>query len=128
MPSLQEKFQISPPLPKRDEADDKWVTAESQRHPREEGWTSHKSSDVDMRRFNEMPEDMEICQISGNKMPLRLSGESDVSGDVNSAALRDGFKKIEMDSIDDQYTGEHMDLFYGDAGGFVERNNYLDRE
>jgi hypothetical protein len=32
-----------------------------------------------------------------------------------------------MGMTDDLYTGEHCDHFYGDADGFVERNNYLDR-
>ena len=61
-------------------------------------------------------------------MPLVISGQSDVSQDTNPESLERGFKKREMKGTDDQYTGEHMDHFYGDAGGFVERNNYLDRE
>jgi hypothetical protein len=57
-----------------------------------------------------------------------LAGSTDVSNMSKIEALRKGFTKAEMKGTDDQYTGEHCDLFYGDAGGFVERNNYLDRE
>lgn len=72
-------------------------------------------------------------------MKLRTASQSDVTPIVNDERnlLTNGFALHDMDSVDDQYTGENQDHFYGivygpdDAGndyeGFVERNNYLDR-
>jgi len=78
-----------------------------------------------------MPPGMDIgnqCWSEQNTMPLSVAGESDVSKDANPGAFDKGFTKRDMKGTDDQYTGEHVDQFYGDAGGFVERNNYMDRE
>ena len=73
------------------------------------------------------------------QMPFsRRAGASDVSDYLASReSLRDVFTRCPFAATDDQYTGQHMDLFYDtpegkdDAGdtydGFVERNNYLDR-
>jgi hypothetical protein len=47
--------------------------------------------------------------------------------EVNAYSLRKGFDKKELLQTDDAYTREHNDAFYDDVGGFVERNNYLDR-
>ena len=70
-------------------------------------------------------------------MKLTTMGETDVTDVSTGDMLRAGFCVHNMDAADDQYTGEHMDHFYGDAEGeddegnhytgFVERNNYLDR-
>ena len=119
--NLQEKLQIT--VPAKDEAGEGWVSADSARD---------SQSDVPsfLARFNKMPPGMEIdnqCSAEINNMPLVMSGQNDVSKDVNDTAFKEGFKVREMNGTDDQYTGEHVDLFYGDAGGFVERNNYLDR-
>lgn len=61
------------------------------------------------------------------QMPLNLAGMGDVSKDTNPEALCEGFTRRDMGNCDDQYTGEHIDQFYGDSGGFCERNNVLDR-
>ena len=127
--SLQEKLQIT--VPAKEEAGESWVDFESQRQSQANvgDWCAEYSADTDMRRFNEMPPGMNIDQRRAeiNNMPLSLAGQTDVSADTNPAALANGFTKRQMKGTDDQYTGEHMDLFYGDAGGFTERNNYLDR-
>jgi hypothetical protein len=47
--------------------------------------------------------------------------------EINAYSLRKGFDKKELLQTDDAYTREHNDAFYDDVGGFVERNNYLDR-
>jgi hypothetical protein len=71
--------------------------------------------------------------------PLVTASDSDVTNSVMQPKhLRDGFTLHDMGNTDDQYTGEGVDQFYGDAtgeddagnrySGFVERNNYLDRE
>ncbi len=111
MGPLQEKFQITVPGKSEDG----------------EGWAnpSWVSKPMPMDKFNVIPD----LNAEGTKsMPFVLSGESDVSCcQVEPENLGKGYQKVEMKGCDDQYTGEHVDHFYGDAGGFVERNNYLDR-
>lgn len=112
MHPLQEKFQIT--VPSKDEAEEPWVLP------------THISKPMPMGKFNVIP-DLNSEGTCG--MPLVLSGSTDISGgQVKPESLMKGFEKVEMKGCDDQYTGEHVDHFYGDAGGFVERNNYLDRE
>jgi hypothetical protein len=88
-------------------------------------------------KFNMLPPGMDIDNQRRkriDRMPLVMMGESDVSKDTNPESFQNGFTRRNMEGTDDQYTGEHMDLFYGEAKdelghvGFVERNNYLDRE
>ena len=130
MNSLQEKFQIT--VPDRSENGEAWTTFESARQSQEcvGDYAPKHSGDVDGRKFNEMPPGMDIDQLTSeiNNMPLSMAGESDVSRVGSAANFEQGFSKRAMKGTDDQYTGEHVDHFYGDAGGFVERNNYLDRE
>jgi hypothetical protein len=127
---LQEKFQIT--VPGKEEQGEPWASFESAREPQGiPDWRSRKTTDIDGRKFNSMPPGMDISnQLYAEicPMPLSMAGESDVSADTNPTSFAEGFKKREMHGTDDQYTGEHVDQFYGDAGGFVERNNYLDRE
>lgn len=131
MHPLQEKFQIT--VPAKEEDGEPWASFESQRTDQScvSSFRAKNAGDMDTTRFNLMPPGMdignqEVAEI--NPMPLSVAGESDVSADTNPASFAQGFKKREMKGTDDQYTGEHVDQFYGDAGGFVERNNYLDRE
>jgi hypothetical protein len=49
------------------------------------------------------------------------------NGEVNRTSLVKGYDKKKLLQTDDVYTREHNDAFYDDVGGFVERNNYLDR-
>jgi hypothetical protein len=71
-------------------------------------------------------------------LDLTLMSESDITNSVVATrSLINGFTLHDMGNTDDQYSGEGMDHFYGDAQGeddgknkytgFVERNNYLDR-
>ena len=111
MHTLQEKFQIiGPEVPEK-----------------VEGWAEvpYRSQPMPKGKFNVIPD----LNSEGTKnMPLSLAGDTDVScGQTTPETLVKGFEKIGMKGCDDQYTGEHVDHFYGDAGGFVERNNYLDR-
>ena len=131
---LQEKFQIVTPT--KPEDGEPWVTLEQSRKNRgmlNKGvpqFQSTTSAEQDTNKFNYTPPGMEIeNQVSANinSMPFQISGSSDVSKDVNPQAFEEGFKNLELKATDDQYTGEHVDHFYGDAGGFAERNNYLDR-
>lgn len=137
--ALQEKFQITTPVAHKDEADDKWVWPVDKAHESQDSVPQYNPSNpgrVHLKRLNRMPPGMGIenqTSIQIENIPLVMSGENDVSGDVNPASFKDGFKVIGMKGTDDQYTGEHVDHFYGEAVGddgnvgFIERNNYLDR-
>lgn len=136
MHPLQEKFQVMAPQPKTDGENGKWVSQTCARAAqvfRNNDWQEQRSDDVDTRQFVEMPHGMEIDQgmVTSliNGMPLSMAGETDVTNLTTPRALHPdkGFTKHEMKGTDDCYTGEHVDHFYGDSGGFVERNNYLDR-
>ena len=133
--SLQEKFQICVPS-NYEEDPGPWVPFNSQFDARKSPTKGYKPTDADAydaRQFNNMPPGMDIDgdgvlpNVVINPMRLVFAGQTDVSGDVNGESIAEGFTKRKMSCTEDQYTGEHMDMFYGDADGFVERNNYLDR-
>lgn len=118
MSGLQEKFQvILPPQPNEDDGTE-WVTADSAR----------KTSREIPR--NEMPG---LDLPNENQMLRQIAGCTDFSYDTNPKAMAEGYTRREMNGSDDQYTGEHVEHFYGEVvdekgnTGFVERNNYLDR-
>jgi hypothetical protein len=113
MPIIQEKFQISAPMNRNDNANEGWVTPDSvQRHfPQTQLQIPPTSIDAATQK----------------NMPLVLAGSTDVTDNVNPSDLKRGFDIHPMLMTDDQYMGDHQDHFYGDVGGFVERNNYLDR-
>lgn len=61
-----------------------------------------------------------------------LAGSTDASNSVNDSMLAKGYQRQNMSNTDEMYTNEHVEEFYGDATvdgetGFLERNNYLDR-
>ena len=124
--SLQEKFQITIPAkemaPKRGEEWDNWTESGNQAKHRD---LHGRAAVKEFSRLNQIPK-INLVDSVTNDMPLVTAGQSDVSDHVTGSYER-GFAKLEMAATDDQYTGEHTDLFYGDSGGFVERNNYLDR-
>jgi hypothetical protein len=118
---LQEKFQIT--VPAKEEGAEPWVPANAT-------WNIEDGNPAGCL-FNQLPPGMEIRaqhRSRQHNMAFVMSGDTDVSKDTNPMAYAEGFTKRDMKAIDDQYTGEHVEHFYGDAGGFVERNNYLDRE
>ena len=122
--SLAERFQITIP-PKRDEAAERWTTFESARHAKE--YALNPDSDAS---FSSMPK----TQLHGKyEFDHATAGEHDPSGIKDPKVYQTGFIRREMSATDDQYDGEHIDLFYGEAKdelgncGFCERNNYLDR-
>jgi len=111
---LTDKFQIT--VPAKDEAGEPWASVAS----------THRTYPIrDPARLP--PPQIDSPVVDNDQMPLVTSGETDVTKDSNPEAFRRGFTKHDLGMVDDQYTGEHVDHFYGDAGGFVERNNYLDR-
>lgn len=129
--SLAEKFQITVPFKQRPEKAEEWQSVES----------AHDTHGVKVTdaggKFNMMPPGMDIGnQNAVEKFVHGFGGDTDISGRmVNAEALGGkGYTRLNMKSTDDQYGGEHVDLFYGEAvdeagqHGFLERNNYLDRE
>lgn len=121
MKGLQEKYQIL--APGKIEGDEPWASFEAQRV------IAPEVNREDMGKMNQMPPGYEI---HGNSFASKVSGESDVSsqrmGLVTDKAMREGYGKAPMKMTDDVEFMDHADHFYGDAGGFIERNNYLDRE
>lgn len=113
MPILQEKFQTT--LPGKEEAGQGWTTFESQRTVRNE------------TAYNCLPVGYDASSPADKFVSGGYAGSTDVTDDVNVPNLRKGWTGKKMGMTDDLYTGEHCDHFYGDADGFVERNNYLDR-
>jgi hypothetical protein len=139
MDNLQEKFQITAPSQKNDDASDdgdKWVTPNSQFV--HFGFKDGLPVNIDGQHtpLNRLPTNG-IYAPGLHEMNLVIAGSSDVTDVANIEAIRDGFAPHNMQGTDDQFTGEHVDLFYGEAVGendigkkvvgFVERNNYLDR-
>lgn len=138
MPSIiQEKFQVDYPQNSNDDAQNGWKSDKSARvkkgSPGREGRAGgdHESKAMNNALFvNSTPPgtDLEDQEYTDQrKMPFVMSGESDVSQDYSASAVKIGFTKREMRPTDDMYTREHNDAFYDDVGGFVERNNVLDR-
>ena len=143
MHPLQEKFQITVPNKQETKDDEEWCWGgvdqrqnASQRYfgPMDAN-RSREDGRIDTEfpiKFNTLPPGMEIDnqkRVQIENMPLAIGGRNDVSGKLEAPDSMDrGFTRLEMKGTDDQYTGEHVDHFYGDAGGYVERNNYLDRE
>jgi len=136
--SFQEKFQIIlPPKPDEDDGTE-WKTFESQRRTFEPGryHVNNETSGEDVDgKYNEMPPNMQL--VNQNVVERNLAGSSDAAHDTNPESCREGFTRGDLKGDDDQYTGEHVDHFYGIVygrdnkeklvEGFAERNNYLDR-
>jgi hypothetical protein len=123
---LQEKLQAV--LPGKVEGNDPWASFESTRRT---------------QRYDEtncLPPGMDITNQYGylvSNMPLSSAGQTDVTNCAEFKEQNDGFHYHPMDSVDDQYSGEHAVDFYGEAKGeddadnkvtgFAERANFLDR-
>lgn len=121
--SLQEKFQIVTPYSKKEDDGDRWASTDSQRVPyqgKPENYEQGRNDTYD-------------CTSPRDKFASGFGGDTDVSGNVEPSSMKNGFRRLGLNGADDQYTGEHVDLFYGEAvdesgnAGFAERNNYLDR-
>jgi hypothetical protein len=135
--SLQEKFQISAPPVK--ETDHEWLPHNAQIHKGEAGFQHSNNTYADtesVNKTNYLPPGMEINNQQRkriNPMPFSMAGATDVSNLVTAGGFDEGFTRQTMNGTDDQVSGEHMDHFYGEVEdelgniGFIERNNYLDR-
>jgi hypothetical protein len=123
---MQEKFQVDNAPNANDNAHSGWATDASART---------KKGGSAPRGPTPMPPGMSIenqARSDQNPMPLSMGGESDVSADWNSEAVKKGFSRKPMRATDDEYSNAHVDAFYDEINvdgdvGFAERNNVLDR-
>jgi len=137
---LQEKFQRT--MPNERKENHEWRSFESVRRSSSMGSNHYTTSeakkrfagseltDFDAPKTNIMPVGM--GQKNVNVKDGGLAGSTDESNSVNAEMLGRGYQRQNMRPDDDMYTNEHVEEFYGDATvdgntGFLERNNYLDR-
>ena len=140
---LQEKFQRTLPDPQTDGSND-WTRVKRKVAPQDYMQVSSSrpgaGSAVDFESpvTNRMPPGMFVDnqpQADIRRMSnahSNLAGSSDESNSVNAAMLHKGYQRQNMLGTDDLYNNEHTEEFYGEATvegktGFLERNNYLDR-
>lgn len=110
---IQEKFQYQ--APPKAEPSKEWASFESQRVVRND--PAH----------NCLPVGYDASTPADSFRNGGFAGSTDVTDDVNIPNLRRGFTGHKMGMTDEMYSNEHEYDFYGDAGGFVERGNVLDR-
>jgi hypothetical protein len=132
---VQEKFEVRPAENPNDDAQNGWASDASARTRK--GLQTRAASDGRFESFqgdelNRLPpgtdiEDQEHADIHPQQDAGDFMTGSQATSDVNRTSMREGFDKKPMSPTDDLYTREHNDAFYDDVGGFVERNNYLDR-
>ena len=143
---VQEKFQVTfPDYHSKAEDEHGWIEDQAARAKKmmrgdegQPGGDSASRFSMLAAMYNSLPpgsdiEDQEVVDI--RKMGMSFNGNMPIgpaTGDltnheVNAVSLRKGFDKKKLLQTDDEYTREHNDAFYDDVGGFVERNNYLDR-
>lgn len=122
--SLQEKFQIC--VPAKINAGEPWADLSTALIKK--GNTSPGPGE----KFNAMPIGYDAT-CARDDFRQGFGGDTDVSDGIDKKSLGSGYHRWDMKGTDDQYSGEHVDLFYGEAldeeglEGFCERNNYLDR-
>lgn len=127
--SLAEYFQITVPYSeKQDDDGTEWKDVNSV-HVKE-GMQHNPAGD---QKFNQLPRTDISVHEQRSQFVHGFGGNTDVTDNLDPSSLQKGYTRREMKATDDQYAGEHCDLFYGEAVdekgqvGFVERNNYLDR-
>ena len=126
-----EKYQTI--LPGLVDNGDSWITADAVRHNSNAQLNNRDNSVVAdlFAKFNKLPPGMAI--EGDTKFVYGFGGDTDVTNTVTADSIKNGFEYSALAPTDDQYGGEHIEAFYGDAigddgrVGFVERNNYLDR-
>jgi hypothetical protein len=139
---VTEKFQVDYDLQTNDDAHSGWKSDKSARvkkgTPGREGLAGGDPASQKMNnavQFESIPPgmDMEDQEVSDQRvMKLTMGGETDVSRDWNSEAVRQGYTRRDLRPTDDLYSNEHADAFYDEitvdgVTGYLERNNMLDR-
>lgn len=118
---VQEKFQVDFEQPSQSH---EWVPNERARRAK-----SYRD------KLNRLPpgthiEDQDLADIPA--FPRTLDGRTDRTNYSTAAAMVQGFTRLPMSPVEDAYTAEHTDVFYGEKTvdgetGFCERGNTLDR-
>ena len=136
---VQEKFEVHAPETPQD--GDAWASDSSARtrkglQTRAGGDGRYESYGAD--RLQCLPpgqniDDQEHADLPTPRMAGGLGSGTQVTEDVSTTSLREGFDRKRMSPTDDMYTREHNDAFYDTVEvdgveGFVERNNCLDRQ
>ena len=139
---VQEKFQVTPPDNRNDDAHGGWITDKQARAKKNSpGREGRAGGDGPSRfinnavQYNGLPPGMDIeDQEMTDQRTFKtvMSSESDVTPDYSQKAMKTGFTAHSCCPTDDEYTNAHTDAFYDSVKvdgveGFVERNNMLDR-
>lgn len=136
---VQEKFQVDNPQNTNDDAHSGWVSDRSARTRKglQTRAPNGNFESFSADQYNRLPpgmgiEDQEIADIHSQPMGGSLGSGTQVTDDVTTTSLRQGFDRKPLRPTDDMYTREHNDAFYDSVEvdgveGFVERNNMLDR-
>lgn len=130
---LAEKFQISIPYSEKDHPGDNTWCPVSEAHV-----NYGDSNPASGEKFNKIPVTDIECNEPVADFVQGFGGNTDVTSEGGTGVndpktFVQGYARREMGMTDDQYGGEHLDLFYGEVvdekglKGFAERNNYLDR-
>ena len=130
---FQEKFEFIMPLPRKNEAIKQWGSYEDDVRDPVDPFQSVANGNL-----NVLPPGQHIELQAGTSViddfgPLMFGGaRSEDSCSDKDEYIRKGFRRLDLEPTDDNYTGESADAFYntveGEEGkGFVERHNYLDR-
>jgi len=136
---LQEKFEVhSEPKSPGPEG---WVSDASARdtnmmpprHTISGRFQSHRERQLQRLPPGEDITDQEMADITEERMAGGLGSGTQATEDVTVESLKKGYAPKKMRPTDDQYSNEHQDAFYNSVvldgvEGYVERNNYLDRE
>lgn len=138
---LQEKFQVTSEEGPKDS--NSWKSFDSVRtnsRPVETETYTGLYTTVRDPKMNHLPPGMDITNQDLTfqpEMPLSMAGQTDESNAVTVKNVRKGWIKRDFSPVEDMYTNEHVEEFYGEATGkddggdkvtgFLERNNYLDR-
>lgn len=136
---VQEKFEVRPEQKPEGKEGGGWASHKSARDRRglqtRGGMGRYEPYRGDL--YNSLPpgmdiDDQEVADIKGLPLAGCLGSGTQVTEDVTTTSLREGFARKKMRPTDDMYTREHNDAFYDcvevdGVEGFVERNNYLDR-
>ena len=130
--SLAEYFQITVPYVESAAEGETWADVETCR-------TNQGNEPTGVEgKFNRLPKTDVMCREERSRFVSGFGGNTDAANN-GGKGLNDpktfvqGYARREMKATDDQYSGEHIDLFYGEAVdekgqvGFCERQNYLDR-
>jgi hypothetical protein len=136
---VQEKFQVDAPQNANDDAHSGWASDKSARTRKGLQTRAPNGNFEAIRndRYNRLPpgqniEDQELADSPRQPFGGSMDTGTQVTNDMTTKSIREGFDRKSLRPTDDQFTREHNDAFYDTVEvdgveGFVERNNMLDR-